>query len=442
MSIKIWTPTDFIADTGWNGRSYPIKDKPDDTEILYDNHIQDIAYIQANLAAVFNEWFLSFFRPEYFKFVRIKTQSTLADFKSFMKQIYKKDKPFLVIDPHMPEIVEDSIFAQNMLNRYNMIDPTHDHIGAKMIYALEVMKTDLMELHFRRNRWRMEFDIMIMERSMNQQTNTFNSILMNIRHNSKFMLVRNVPILIPFRHVMNIANFHGLDWQSEEFMKFMNAHSKYPIIKRFLANGRAQFYLDYELHIYVESPGFPSRDTPETSDAIELGARIVDQFYFTADLPSEYIFLTKREFVGKFDRHIDDDPDNVTFISPIYADMPRPTEIYGFVATNHIDVQVQEGEEPKLQIIPFIADYDKDICHTIEEYIHRGGNIDDLIKVRVYPNGSFVDVGCQLYKDGVVKILRPVPNKLYTICIYVNLKDVNLIREGKHKKFIGNIEKY
>lgn len=442
MSFKIYSPTDFIADEGWNGRSYPIEDKPDDSEIIYDKQIQNIAYVKANLVAVFTDWITSFFTPNYFRFVRIKTQSTLSDFKNFMKAIYKKDKPFMVIDPRPPEIVEDSIFAQNMLNRYNMIDPDHDNIGMKILYSMDVMESDLFELKFRRMRWRIEFDIMIMEESMNRQENTYTTMVMNIRHNSKFMLVRNVPFVIPIRYIKNIANFHDMNWDSEEFLEFLNSISKYPIIKRRLGNGTPMFYLKYELHIYVETPGFPSKDGPENSDAIELGARIVDQFTFSADLPSEYIFLTKKEYVGKFDRHIDDNPDDVSFISPIYADMPWPKEWQGYTMTNKIDIEVQVDDDPKIQILPLLEEYHQDVHDTIIEYLDRGGKISDLVHVRVFPNGSMQDIGSILHNDGFLEILNPQQNKLYTACIYVKLHDVNLIRDGKTKEFIGDIEKY
>lgn len=442
MAFEIYSPTDFIADTGWNGRSYPIEDKPDDSDIVYDKMIQNTAYIQANLVAVFETWIRSFFEPNYFRFVRIKTQSTLSSFKSFMKDIYKKDKPYMVIDPRSPEIVEDSIFAQNMLNRYNMVDPEHDNIGMKLLYAMDVMESDIFELKYRRMRWRIEFDIMIMEESMNRRDNVFTRMIMNIRHNSKFTLIRTVPFVIPIKYIKNIATMHGKDWDSEEYLDFLNSISKYPIIKRRLGNGTPLFYMKYELHIYVETPGFPSKDGPENSDAIELGARIVDQFIFTADLPSEYIFLTKKEYVGKFDRHIEDNPEEVSFISPIYADMPWPKELNGFTMTNKVDIEVQVDDDPKIQILPMLEEYHADVYKTILEYLDHGGAISDMMQVRVYPNGSMKDVGSILHQDGFLEILNPQPNKLYTACIYVKLHDVNLIRDGESKEYIGEIEKY
>lgn len=440
MPLRIYAPGDFIPDDGNNGRVYPIEDKPDDTEIVFDNKIQKSSYNTANMVAVFSEWIQSFFEPDYFKLVRIKTQSPFKEFKSFMKAIYKQDKPFLVIDPRQPEVVEDSLFAQNMLNRFNFIDPIRDPIGAKMMYAIHIMGTDLFELWYRRNRIRIEFDIMIMEESTNRQANTRNKLIMDIRHNSRFSLSRRVPFMIPMRHIQNIANFHGYDWKSEAFLTFMNQHSKFPIIRRVIANGQYQFYFEQELNMHVEVPSFPSADTAENSEAIEWGARIVDTFIFTADLPMEFLFLTKKEYVGKFDRGIPEDPEAVTFISPIFADMDWPKEINGYTLSNRIDLEVQEGDDPRVKVLPLIQDFDKDVYSVIQEWVDHNGKISDMIHIRVYPNGSMIETGSILHQDGTLELLNPTMNKLYTANIYLNLQPINLIREGREKRYAGTLE--
>lgn len=440
MAYQIYAPGDFIPDPGNNGRVYPIEDEPDLTEIIYDKRTQKVSYITANMVAVFTEWFLSFFEGNYFKKIRIKTQSSFTEFKSFMKTIYKIEKPFIVIDPRPPEVDETSIFAQNMLNRYNFIDPEHDNIGAKLMYSLQIMGTDLFELWYRRNRVKIEFDVMIMESSTNRQTNTRNKLIMDIRHNSKFTLNRRVPFMIPMRHIQNIANFHGYDWKSDEFVKFMNEHSRYPIIKRIIANGQYQFYMEQDLHIYVESDGFPAADSTENAEAIEWGARVVDSFTLTADLPMEFLFLTKKEYVGKFDRGVPEDPDGVTFISPIYADLDWPKELNGYVLSNRIDIEVQEGDEPKLNILSVIADFDKDIYSVVKTWIDNKGKISDMMQVRVYPNGSRMETGAILHNDGMLELTAPQMNKLYTANIYLNLQTINLLREGANKKYAGTVQ--
>lgn len=444
MALQIYMPGNYVPDPGENGRAYPIP-KPweeDPTEIMFSKKLQPISYIQANLVAIFTEWFQSFFEPDYFTFVRIKTQSSVKEFKSFMKNIYKKDKPFLVIDPRPTTVVEDSLFAYNMLNRYNLIDPENDNIGAKMMYSLPVMQSDKMELWYRRNQYKIEFDVMIMEATLNRQTDTYNKLIMDIRHNSKFMLPRKIPVAIPLFHIRNVANFHGMNWQSEEFLRFLNSISRYPILKRAMPNDNWMFYMEQDLNVRVEVPGFPDRDNPEMSDAIEWGARVVDSFQFSAILPSEFLFLTRREFVGMFDYGIEEDPDAVTFISPIYADPPYPKELDGYVLSNRLDIEVQEGDEPKLNILSTLEDYDKDIYSYICEWVRREMDLSELLMVRVYQNGSRKEHGAIMHNDGTLEIVAPKFNKLYTVNMYVNLQKINAGRCGENQKFVGTIEKY
>lgn len=444
MAIEVYHPGDFVPDSGGNGFGYPIPEErdPDLSEVMYDKKIQPVEYIQANMVAIFDQWFRSFFEPDYFKFVRIKTQSPLADFKNFMKQIYKKDKPFLIIDPRPTEIVEDSIFAFNMLNRYNLVDPDHDNIGAKLMYSLSVLETDKLELVFRRNNYKIEFDIMIMEQTLNRQTNTYNAMVMNIRHKSRFMLPRRIPVAIPIHHIKNIANFHGMKWDSEEFLHFMNQYSKYPIMRRIMGTDQWMFFLEMDVNIQVEVPSFPARDTPETSDAIEWGARVVDSFTFSAILPSEFIFLTKKEHVGMFDHGVRDEPDAITYISPVYADPVWPKEYNGYILTNSLSIEVQEGDETKMPILEVIRDYSTDVYTTIMDWVAHGQKLSELVMTRAYMNGSQKECGALLHDDGVFELVAPDTNKLYTVNVYVNLHNINAIRRGENMKFVGTIEKY
>lgn len=442
MAIRIWQPGDQRIDFGEQQRLYPVPEPIDTTEVLYSNVIQKTSYIQASIVAAFDDWIRSFFPANYFKFTRIRTQCTVNEFKSFMKQIYKKDKPFLVIDPSSIEHVEDSIFAQNMTNRYNLIDPKYDPIGAKLLYSIEICKDDIFQLYYRRNRFRFEFNILIMEETTARQMDTYTSMLMNIRHNSKFLITRKIPHLLPTKHMMNIAAWHGLDYMSDQFLEFMNGISRYPITRKTLPGGTTMFFMEQVMNIQVETPGYPTKDSAETSNAIEWGARIQDNFTFIADLPSEFLLLTETECNTVHDNSIAEDPDSITYISPILAHLDWPTEIDGCMMTNQVDLQIQTEEDDRsLNIIPIIASYKEDIARVIMEYIERGNDANDLVIVKVHPNGSMGEAQITFDRTGVLTLDNPYPNKLYTACIYVNLQKINAIKEGSLRQYLGTVEK-
>lgn len=425
-----------------DGKLYPIEEKVDDiNEILYDRKIQRVAYIQANIVAIFTDWFKSFFAPEYFKFTRLRTESVYSEFKSFMKNIYKKEKPFLVIDPKSPEVSEDSLFGLNMLNRYNPLDPSNDMFGAKLMYALPIMTSELFELQFRRNRYKFDFDIMIMEKTLDRQINLYNNMIMNIRHNSKFTLERIVLNPIPETIIENIARFHKYNYKSDEFLSFLNKISQYPIIRRILPNGLYMFFMQQNVHLYVEVPSFPSKDSPETSDAIEWGARITDNFVITADLPSEFIFLTPKDEAGAYEQGIDDEYD-IYYIPPYFVEPERAAIIGDFTRTTQLDVMMATGESNELDIIPIVHEFNDEMGRIAEYCILNNMPISTLFMVKSFINASTVEASTSLSEKGILTILDPQYDKLYNINLYINFKQMNLIRENLNKTYIGTVEKY
>lgn len=442
MALHVIPPGDYRLDPGNQKRLYPIPEKTDDVTIIYDKQIQRTSYIQANIVACFDEWIRSFFPDNYFKFVRIRTQSAYSEFKSFMKNIYKKEKPFMVIDPRSIEHDENSLFGQNMINRYNMIDPDSDNIGAKLLYSIEIMKSDMFEMVYRRNRYRFEFDIMIMEQTMDRQIDTYNMLLMNIRHNSKFLIERTIPHLLPSKHIINIANFHGFDYKSDEFVKFLNSISKYPIIRRITPNGQYLFFMQQTLNLQFEVPGLPGKDSPENSEAIEWGARVVDSFTVIADLPTEYLFLTTPVHQPKFDRGIPEDPEAITYISPIFADLDWPTEIGEYHLAHRLDVMMSEGDENFMDLMPVMKHNNIDAYKLLIECVERGGKLSDLMMVKVYPNGSYKEASFWMDEKGILTINNPQYEKLYSVNIFLHYRNLNLINEGQNKEYIGTIEKY
>ena len=115
-------------------------------------------------------------------------------------------------------------------------------------------------------------------------------------------------------------------------------------------------------------------------------------------------------------------------------------EMNGYVLSNRIDIEVQEGDEPKLNILPVIADFDKDIYSVVKTWIDNKGKILDMMQVRVYPNGSRMETGAILHNDGTLELTAPQMNKLYTANIYLNLQTINLLREGANKKYAGTVQ--
>lgn len=415
-------------------------------DLIYDQRIQKISYIQANMAAVFREWFTGFFPPDYFRHIRMKSESTFTAFKSFMKDIYHKEPPVLVIDPNTIEHVDDFLFGTNVVNRYNLVDPKSDNVGAKILYSLAMIETEKIKLHYRRNRYRFRFDVMVMERSLNRSLDLYNYLIMNMRHNSKFMLFRRVPNLLPSHMIRSIAKINGFDSPDQKFLEWINARAiGCTITTRTLPNGQIMFLAEQDCHIQVEVPDMPAHDSPEQAEAIEVGARVTDSFIFTVDLPSEYFCTMEHEVTKDYIRYEEgDDPDihYITKSDDYKWEEGMDLEIGDYTLLNRVDVTIQDDQDNALDLLTVLNDVDAQMRKTAEALL-RDSNVtlpEPLFLVKII-KGTKEFTDFNLSDDGILTINFPDYSKIYHIYVYVNQKYINMYSSALNSEWIGDIQK-
>ena len=415
-------------------------------DLIYDQRIQKISYIQANMAAVFREWFTGFFPPDYFRHIRMKSESTFTAFKSFMKDIYHKEPPVLVIDPNTIEHVDDFLFGTNVVNRYNLVDPKSDNVGAKILYSLAMIETEKIKLHYRRNRYRFRFDVMVMERSLNRSLDLYNYLIMNMRHNSKFMLFRRVPNLLPSHMIRSIAKINGFDSPDQKFLEWINARAiGCTITTRTLPSGQVMFFAEQDCHIQVEVPDMPAHDSPEQAEAIEVGARVTDSFIFTVDLPSEYFCTMEHEVTKDYIRYEEgDDPDihYITKSDDYKWEEGMDLEIGDYTLLNRVDVTIQDDQDNALDLLTVLNDVDAQMRKTAEALL-RDSNVtlpEPLFLVKII-KGTKEFTDFNLSDDGILTINFPDYSKIYHIYVYVNQKYINMYSSALNSEWIGNIQK-
>lgn len=450
--IRPYDASEYPDDGRFN-KLYPITKENSEQFLVYDNTVQKISHIQANLVAIFEDWLMSYFPDDFFKTRRLTTQSSFADFKSFMKDIYKKEKPIVVIDVSPIQYDESALFANNAMNRFNMIDPRYDDATGKILYSIEVLSIGNIELRFRRNRFSFSFDVLYMTSSMNRQHDLYTYILMNMRISSKFSVYRTVNNLIPLEYIQNIASFAGFkDYRSDEFLEYLNQYSRYPIIKRILPNGMYMFYMSQNISLYFEIPNSVSMDSPEKSAAFEKGARIRQQVTVSADLPSEFIFLTTRENGMKYQKFLDKEPENVYYIMPDLSFPEFEKEISFndrlFTAITSTKLMIEDDKDGNVVNVleDIIAAADADIYENIKEYISSGNMVSDIILVVLYRQ-DYLKKKIQSTRyhptnDGFIDIPNPNFRELYQLVTYVSFSTLNEFKIKKNKEYIGTIEKY
>ena len=122
--------------------------------------------------------------------------------------------------------------------------------------------------------------------------------------------------------------------------------------------------------------------------------------------------------------------------------MDWPTEVDGYRLTNKVDIMMQDGDPNTVNIVPMLREYSYELYDFVNIFIKSGQPIGDILKVRVYPNGSYTETGSELHQNGYLTLLNPKPNKIYTALLYVDFRKMNLIKNEHNKEHVGTIEKY
>ena len=103
---------------------------------------------------------------------------------------------------------------------------------------------------------------------------------------------------------------------------------------------------------------------------------------------------------------------------------------------------MQDGDDPHLDLKGVLENENIEIFKTLKECIDKHGKLSDLVLIKVYPNGSMEEAKFTFNEDGILTMINPIPNKIYTVNIYLNYRNLNLIRSGKATEYVGTIEKY
>jgi hypothetical protein len=278
---------------------YEIKPEVYEVELLKNVAVQNISEVMSSVVSEIRDYYLSFFHPNYFKTVRVKSQMEASIFKGFLRSLPSyKEKPVLVIDAADFDHVEETLFSDVDMMR-NAIDL--DSSSAELIYSSPIMdftpmieKGEALGLFMRKNRYKIRFDILMVVSGLSEQLNLYNHLLMNMRHRSQYPIKRKIRHRLENSHIKNIANILKLDWESEEFMTTLNANSLYPIKKVVHPAQRGRlysFFLEYENDFYITLPSYPARDNVGKSGMLDEAGRVTYSIEVDIDIPTKFIFL-------------------------------------------------------------------------------------------------------------------------------------------------------
>lgn len=404
-----------------------------------------IGHTFGNMTAHITNMVKRMFGPEYFKTINVSTRMAHRYFnilnRSNSGEFIKQSKPILSIRPRAQILTEDTFLA----NTYLTTRMANNFDGGDFGNLLKFFKDGehAIESRYLMNRHRMSFDVTILVESYMEQVNIGSYLKNRVRWNMPMNL--NLPMECQIPHTIINAISQMADkplTDVPEFLRYMNAHSAYPITyKMKTSSGNEEFFRYYQALV----------DAMFLDLSLDDGSKkgMVDDVYainFTIDVEFEgagiyHLFSKDVQKLQKIiwnnnDAFVADDGSVIDLLftqedifdtgmgegwelysSPIYkverADKPDTLDL-----TDVMDQQLLE-----------ILNFNKE--HNIE--------LDTLINIRTTKDGVDMVEGKDYiidYKNRRLVTFRVNTMSTYRIIIHVNTAKVNelaveLIEKGK-----------
>lgn len=419
---------------------YQIQDPIIDTDVVSSNKPQDVAELISSVFTVVKDHYLSFFDPEYFKTVRVKSHlEGITDFKAFMMSVPQlKLKPLIVFDPDDLEIVEDSIFSDVDLMRNPMVK---DGLSGSPIYSVpfidlsDMVDNKVLGLLYRINRYRLQTNILMVTSNRATQLNLYNHLLMNIRHRTMYTLTSKISCRLDNAHIFNIAKILKMDYKSEEFMDALNRRSLHPIRRIFRPNNQVAFYIYTDLNFYINVPNNPSMDTVSKNGMIEESGLISATILTEVDIPASYQLIVSESIIKDPIPSIIS-PTSPVYISPPIEDLRIPTVFSDMLLMMTIDSMIDDVSDSNNLSL---ADLFEEKFFSLVEFLKikfAEGTLNDYLIVNVYENGK----GIYTHIEDFNLIIPEPKAALYTLAVYINYSRINKEANDSLKKVIGTLK--
>jgi hypothetical protein len=375
------------------------------------------------------DYIKSAFPENYFKCVRVTTETPFNERADFKRNLVENPRPMLIIDPKFD--INDDV-STTMPNEYDCMIPIDPQ--AKEFFAPPFMQYrdigDISKGYYitkTHNKYKMTFDIVIYVDSQNKQYDVINYMKRNIRHRSKFPLRRYIENVIPSSFMHAIAGIEDLDVNTPEFQDTINKKSHNPVCCKVRPGGRYKDFFELtETPMVFEFTTLPTPDSVDSHNSLRTTARVGDSLTVEFVSPDMYYLVTRDDVpVQPVDSEILGDAKYSFYINV----MGNPFKEYE--GTSKLDFKATcsfDGSSDTLQFGQFLS------IETIRlvDYFNTNNISVDFITAMIYRNGDtrLSDLEFNINTNKCELNLNEVPNikDAYIIGIYVDYMKMNKLK--------------
>lgn len=253
---------------------------------IVDNYFKTIisySHIMGSVTSIVVDYIRSAFNDEYFKTIWNTLEVSYSQRSKAFKDVMFKPRPTIIIDPKFDPSDEAEFIPQSEFDNWIANDPRDFYKIYRLDSELLAQYTNF-SLWYKPRRYKMTFSAHFSFDSDVQRIQCQEYMRQSIRHRSPIIGHRYIENILPDEYMKAIAVMNGLDYKSDEFLKFINTFTSTPITRRIrTGSGNVEFFAMQRTPIQILFTEGPSSNGPITKGNITVSSS------FTEEITVEFV---------------------------------------------------------------------------------------------------------------------------------------------------------
>lgn len=422
-------------------------------ESIYTLGTSSASHTYGNVASWIKEFLLDYFPKNFFTYTYVDSKIAWKNISEVLgngdAEFKKRHYPFMIITPRFNPNPSENFLANTPLT-INM-DNAVSGLRRNTLFPLILDKANQLELAYKINRDRIEFEVELRLKSLSQQLDVYKNLQNQMLWDRPYLVNVALESMIPKSMIEYVGKLAGIDItdsaednnQVPLIMRYLNSHSRLPITYK-VRNSTAveEFFAYYRTKLLLDFSDLTLGDSMKKNSVDEycsLTFRVTAEF----NLPGLFALIGTHEkkFHGlKFDAVVSTPASGVEMI-PLYTytnlyDRNDTDTADGFQFYASTIVQTEEENKGKDEIIRMSDIIPLDHMKVLETLIKDNVPPETIFRFRLLRNSTELPLNCD---DSVqapcewkvdwhrkrIVFHNTDPLITYRIIIYANLVQIN-----------------
>lgn len=440
----------------------PMKVGENIMECIYTLGTSSASHTYGNVASAIKEILTRYFTPNFFSYIYIDSKIAWKNIAEILgngdAEFKKRHYPFMIITPRFSANDGDRFLLNTPLTT-NM-DNVISGVRRNTLFPLIIDKRNQLELAYRINRDRVEFEIELRLKSLSQQLDIYKNLENQMLWNRPYLEPVALESMIPKSMIEYLGKMAGIDItniphtavpgehdtnsQVPLIMRYLNAHSRNPITYK-IRNSTSveEFFLYYKTKLLLTFTDLTIGDSTKKNS--------VDEFYSLTfrvsvdfNLPALYALIGThdKKFHGlKFDAIVQTPIGDISDLIPLYTytnlyDRYDADTMDGFSFYSSTIVQTEEENAGKDETIDLEAIIPEDHMRILNQILRDGIPPETIFRIRLLMNSKDMGINCDIAESGpqewnvdwdtkTITIHNSDPMMTYRIIVYANMIQLN-----------------